>query len=293
MTETNKETIDEELSRIKEEMKEIKELLKDKRDNINDEDNFDDSEGTSRNFKFDFGTTFDDIDIDVDSLDVTINQYLASVMSGIKNNFAVNMRQFSRDFSRFGKDATREADRIKREAERVKRDLDREKRRISREFTREQRDIHRTFKNKFKHYKTESVEYRPLEGEELEQFFESSPALASALSDSRRLKLLKSLENGPAYQGELSEKTDLKGGTFKHHMDILLQTNFVYQEQTRGRYLITQLGVEALKLVEILFRRLENETKSEEIAVNVTFDEDEADIDVVEEDEDLSSKGDN
>lgn len=85
----------------------------------------------------------------------------------------------------------------------------------------------------------------------------------SAISDSRRLKILKSLEQGPAYQSGLSEETGVKGGTFKHHMEALMNTRLVHQEATRGRYLITQLGVEALKLAEIIYKRYKFEVKSE------------------------------
>lgn len=73
----------------------------------------------------------------------------------------------------------------------------------------------------------------------------------------------------PRYvQGDLSDKTGVKGGTFKHHMDSLLSSKYVYQEATRGRYLITQLGVEALKLAEMLYRRYkfeENEANVEKV----------------------------
>ena len=90
------------------------------------------------------------------------------------------------------------------------------------------------------------IHLNKLNEEELEEFYEIGTKMVSALSDPRRIKLLKLLEDGPAYQGDLSDKTGVKGGTFKHHMDSLLSSKYVYQEATRGRYLITQLGVEAL-----------------------------------------------
>jgi hypothetical protein len=109
--------------------------------------------------------------------------------------------------------------------------------------------------------------------DELEEFLEEAANLLSALGDSNRLKLLKILEKSPQYQKELSEITDLKGGTFKHHTDILQNEQFITREAIRGRYLITQLGIEALKIAEMIYlrkKRLEEE--------NIE-DEDEEDID--------------
>lgn len=86
-------------------------------------------------------------------------------------------------------------------------------------------------------------------------FITTTAGLFSALGDENRLKVLKTLELGPEFQKELSEKTNLKGGTYKHHTDILQEVDFITREAIRGRYLITQLGIEALKLSELLFLR--------------------------------------
>ncbi|MHA2032543.1 MAG: winged helix-turn-helix domain-containing protein, partial [Candidatus Kariarchaeaceae archaeon] len=118
------------------------------------------------------------------------------------------------------------------------------------------------------HYdRNKVIHLNKLNEDELEEFYEIGTKMVSALSDPRRIKLLKLLENGPSYQGDLSEQTGVKGGTFKHHMDSLLDAKYVYQEATRGRYLITQLGVEALKLAEMLYRRYKFEER------DVTLDE--------------------
>ena len=100
-----------------------------------------------------------------------------------------------------------------------------------------------------------------------EEFYEEASELLSALGDKNRLKILKILELSPQYQKELSEDTELKGGTFKHHTDILQDENYITREAIRGRYLITQLGLEALKLAEMIYlrkKRLEEELEDEE-----------------------------
>ncbi|MHA1213573.1 MAG: ArsR family transcriptional regulator, partial [Candidatus Heimdallarchaeota archaeon] len=93
--------------------------------------------------------------------------------------------------------------------------------------------------------------------DKLEEFFEIGANIVSAVGDSNRLRILKELESGPMYQKELSEATNLRGGTFKHHMDKLMEESvkFVTQEVVRGRYLLTTRGREALKLAEIQFMR--------------------------------------
>jgi len=93
--------------------------------------------------------------------------------------------------------------------------------------------------------------------DKLEEFYEIGATIVAAIGDSNRLRILKELERGPKYQKELSDITSLRGGTFKHHMDRLLdrEVKFVTQEVVRGRYLITTRGREALKLAEMQFRR--------------------------------------
>ena len=92
-----------------------------------------------------------------------------------------------------------------------------------------------------------------LSEDELEEFFEDGSTILSALSDGKRLRMLKALENGPLYQQELSKQSNSFGGTFKHHMDKLLDARFVVQEAVRGRYIISREGLESLKLAELLF----------------------------------------
>ncbi|MCE7747121.1 MAG: ArsR family transcriptional regulator, partial [Candidatus Heimdallarchaeota archaeon] len=101
----------------------------------------------------------------------------------------------------------------------------------------------------------------------LEKFYENASELLSALGDKNRLKLLKILEDSPQYQKELSEDTGLRGGTFKHHTDILQDEGFITREAIRGRYLITQLGIEALKLAEMIYLR--EKQLEEEIDIDI------------------------
>ena len=86
--------------------------------------------------------------------------------------------------------------------------------------------------------------------EKIEEFYVIGANIVSSIGDPNRLRILKELEKGPKYQKELSYITNLRGGTFKHHMDKLLEDDvkFVTQEVVRGRYLLTTRGREALKL---------------------------------------------
>lgn len=93
--------------------------------------------------------------------------------------------------------------------------------------------------------------------EQLEEFYEIGSQIVSAIGDPNRLRILKMLEKEPMYQKQLSDLTDIKGGTFSHHMKKLMDENvrFVTQEVVRRRYLLTTRGREALKLAEIQFMR--------------------------------------
>ncbi|MFX0088236.1 MAG: ArsR/SmtB family transcription factor, partial [Candidatus Hodarchaeota archaeon] len=91
--------------------------------------------------------------------------------------------------------------------------------------------------------------------EDLEDFYDKGSAIMAALSDSNRLRMLKELEKRPLRQSDLSEKTNTKGGNFKHHITILKDEGLVRQEGVRERYMLTFAGREALKLVEFLYAR--------------------------------------
>lgn len=91
--------------------------------------------------------------------------------------------------------------------------------------------------------------------EELEEFYQEGSKIAAALSDQTRLRMLKELEKEPLRQSDLSEKTNTRGGNFKHHITILKDEGLVRQEGVRERYMLTYSGREALKLVEFLYSR--------------------------------------
>ena len=118
---------------------------------------------------------------------------------------------------------------------------------------------------------------RNIGDDDLINFFENAPKLMNALADEKKLKILKVLEKSSNYQKELSEKTNIFGGSFKYHMDTLIAVNFVEQEVERGKYKITQFGIESIKLVEMIYNRSnfnENEVKKENIKIIIDDDED-------------------
>ncbi len=97
--------------------------------------------------------------------------------------------------------------------------------------------------------------YTSIPEEELEEFYQRGAELLSALSDQKRLQMLKELEKEPLRQSDLSEKTNIRGGNFKHHITILKDEGLVHQEGVRERYMLTFAGREALKLAEFLYHR--------------------------------------
>jgi len=114
--------------------------------------------------------------------------------------------------------------------------------------------------------------------DDLTNFFENAPKLMNALADEKKLKILKILEKSSNYQKELSEKTNIFGGSFKYHMDTLIAVNFVEQEVERGKYKITQFGIESIKLVEMIYNRSnfsENEFTVKRENVKIIIDDDE------------------
>lgn len=124
--------------------------------------------------------------------------------------------------------------------------------------------------------------------DKLEEFYQIGANIVGAIGDPNRLHILKELEKGPKYQKELSDITNLRGGTFKHHMDKLLEeeVNFVTQEVVRGRYFLTTRGREALKLAEMQYiRYLEEKTagkpkKNIKVSLDIDDTEEEFDVDV-------------
>lgn len=247
-------------------MAELKDMMKQKASESSSGEgiNIGDEPDTSGKFHF----TFDSDEFD--GIDETLNTYLEGVMSGVAGNLKRTMEQFSHGF--MGPNVMH--------LKELGREMKRTKKEIQREVSRAQREAKRAAKEAARMSKT--IRFQPLSEDELEAFYELAPNLTGALADTRRLKLLRELEKGPKYQGDLSEITDLKGGTFKHHMDTLMDLGYVYQEASRGRYLIRQLGVEALKLAEMLFRRYNAEKRTKDVEVEFE-DEEGEDLEVEEE----------
>ncbi|MFX1253873.1 MAG: hypothetical protein ACFFCZ_19840 [Promethearchaeota archaeon] len=115
---------------------------------------------------------------------------------------------------------------------------------------------------------------------QLDTFCEKGAEILSALADSRRLMLLKLLELSPRYQKDLSERADVAGGAFKHHVSTLKEYKMVVQEEVRGRYLITPFGRQALKLAEMLFLRSPFGRKITKSKEKTTIKIEEADVEV-------------
>ncbi|MHA2250119.1 MAG: ArsR/SmtB family transcription factor [Candidatus Kariarchaeaceae archaeon] len=310
MSEKEKEhtqEIEDELSKIKQEMSDIKEMLKAQKTE-NEEEDYDElfidgdpdrpkrqkrpkrpkRPRRSHTFKIDFDDDFYESDIDneqMNGVSDTLGEYFQSVFAGVSDNLRNSMNQMSRGFRSIDLSAAKEAQReAERQINRVKRTIKNQEKSIKKEMHRAKKDISRAQRQGYRHGRV--IKFKTLKGKELESFYEQGPEIVGALSDARRLKILKALEKHPLYQGDLSELTEVKGGTFKHHMDALIKSKFVHQEKTRGRYLITQLGMEALKLAEMLYRRHTYEVKKEsgediEVDIDSTFDDEEAvDVDV-------------
>ncbi|MFX0016339.1 MAG: ArsR/SmtB family transcription factor [Promethearchaeota archaeon] len=118
--------------------------------------------------------------------------------------------------------------------------------------------------------------------DELESFFQKGASIMAALSDQTRLRMLKELEKKPLRQSDLSERTNTRGGNFKHHITILKDEGLVRQEGVRERYILTFSGREALKLVEFLYTSAQKRIK---VPIYSTDDEDEELDDFPEEEE--------
>ena len=113
-------------------------------------------------------------------------------------------------------------------------------------------------KGREKRYRKQTI--TSISEEDLEDFYLRGAELLSALSDQKRLRMLKELEKEPLRQSDLSEKTEIKGGNFKHHISILKDEGLVHQEGVRERYMLTFAGREALKLAEFLYHRAKKPT---------------------------------
>jgi len=93
------------------------------------------------------------------------------------------------------------------------------------------------------------------EGPEVEDLPEEKIAeLFSPLAHVERVKILKVLSDGGKYFTELMDETGLSHSPLYFHLNVLQKSWYVTQEFTRGRYLITPLGSEALKAACRLYK---------------------------------------
>lgn len=82
---------------------------------------------------------------------------------------------------------------------------------------------------------------------------EKAADLIRPLAHAERVRILKKLRVNGKYFTELMEKTGLSQSPLTFHLSILEKAGYVSQEFSRGRYLITALGVEALRFVAHLY----------------------------------------
>ncbi len=73
--------------------------------------------------------------------------------------------------------------------------------------------------------------------------------LISALSNEKRLKILKILSKGNLYYHQLEENVGVRGGPFHFHLKKLIDAKFVDLKATKGPYSITISGLKALKML--------------------------------------------
>ena len=69
------------------------------------------------------------------------------------------------------------------------------------------------------------------------------------LSNQNRLTILTSLSNGKKIYSELSKLTGKSGGPLIFHLNKLVNAKLITQENNQGDYIITQKGIEAIRLI--------------------------------------------
>ncbi|NHK30175.1 MAG: helix-turn-helix domain-containing protein [Asgard group archaeon] len=183
-----------------------------------------------------YGSYTWDIDLDEDiegmtsDLEVQLGQYTKSILSSVADSLRSSMGITIKGADAIGKEMKTVGKKISRVGKEIGEKLS--------------KDLHVTIGPN-------------IPEDKLEEFYEIGAQIVSAIGDPNRLKILKMLEKEPMYQKQLSDLTDIKGGTFSHHMKKLTDENvkFVTQEVVRRRYLLTTRGREALKLAEIQFMR--------------------------------------
>jgi len=70
--------------------------------------------------------------------------------------------------------------------------------------------------------------------------------LFKALANAERLKILGMLGEGECYFAQLLERSKMDNSPLRFHLTVLKDVNLITQERFRGKYMITQLGSQAL-----------------------------------------------
>ena len=99
-------------------------------------------------------------------------------------------------------------------------------------------------KNNVKNIFSMNKELNNREGSEKEEY-----NLLNPLSNENRLKILKKLSKGGTYYTQLERQIGIKGGHFHFHLNKLVKSGYVIQEENKGKYLITINGLKALKFL--------------------------------------------
>ena len=73
--------------------------------------------------------------------------------------------------------------------------------------------------------------------------------LMAALANETRIKILKELSKGSMLYTQLERKLGLKGGHFHFHLNNLIKVKYIIQDKEYGTYLITTMGLKALKFL--------------------------------------------
>ncbi len=77
--------------------------------------------------------------------------------------------------------------------------------------------------------------------------------LVVPLAHAERVKILKNLAGRGKYFTELLSELGMSHSPLYFHLNILQKAGYVNQEYARGRYLITELGLRALKFLAQLY----------------------------------------
>lgn len=96
----------------------------------------------------------------------------------------------------------------------------------------------------FKNLLNREYEFQLSKGDEKRE-----STLMAALANETRIKILKELSKGSMLYTQLERKLGLKGGHFHFHLNNLIKVKYIIQDKEYGTYLITTMGLKALKFL--------------------------------------------